>query len=208
MVYIANSERTTSKVIGWTCPYKQSKLNSFKRNHDKAVACFKWKFCRGGILYPKSFDTQLRIVVFTKQKLLKRKKEIAVRKKNKNPCVCLKISLIYASFHFRLYIPFPCKINITRGEFLEPFSLYDIQAMRWLSIYACCKTFWMVMYNEITHSCSKITSEKHTIHEFKELLTLLFPMFPFDPPENIRKPLVLVFDVFRRLKREHWKEKG
>ena len=126
MVYIANSERTTSKVIGWTCPYKQSKLNSFKRNHDKAVACFKWKLCRGGILYPKSFDTQLRIVVFTKQKLLKRKKEIAVRKKNKNPCVCLKISLIYASFHFRLYIPFPCKIISHAANFLSlsPYTIF------------------------------------------------------------------------------------
>ena len=29
-------------------------------------------------------------------------------------------------------------------------------------------------------------------------LTLSCPMFPFDPPENIRKPLVL----------EHWEEKG
>ena len=34
-------------------------------------------------------------------------------------------------------------------------------------------------------------------------LTLYFPMFTFDPPENIRKPL-----VFRGIKREHWEVKG
>ena len=52
-------------------------------------------------------------------------------------------------------------------------------------------------------------------------LTLFFPMFPFDPPENIRKPLSFLTrvhirgkkcswfsDVFREIKREHWEEKG
>ena len=31
-------------------------------------------------------------------------------------------------------------------------------------------------------------------------------MFPFDPPENIRKPLV--FWYFQWVKRKHWEEKG
>ena len=34
-----------------------------------------------------------------------------------------------------------------------------------------------------------IKTSEHLI-QFKSLLTLYFPMFPFDPPENIRKPLV------------------
>ena len=33
-------------------------------------------------------------------------------------------------------------------------------------------------------------------------LTLSFQMFPFDPPESIRKPLV--FSCFQGVKREHW----
>ena len=33
---------------------------------------------------------------------------------------------------------------------------------------------------------SKLTSDSESTPE----LTLVFPMFPFDPPENIRKPLV------------------
>ena len=36
---------------------------------------------------------------------------------------------------------------------------------------------------------------------FALILTLLFFMFPFDPPGNIRKPF-----VFRGFKREHWEE--
>ena len=35
-------------------------------------------------------------------------------------------------------------------------------------------------------------------------LTLFFPIFPFDPPENIRKPNFS--DVFRGIKKDHWKE--
>ena len=57
-------------------------------------------------------------------------------------------------------------------------------------------------------------------------LTLFFPMFPFDPPDNIKKPKisyslirtrtypyqgvrnVRFFDVFREIKMEPWEEKG
>ena len=35
------------------------------------------------------------------------------------------------------------------------------------------------------------------------VLTLIFPMFPFDPPEN-----PWFSDVFRGIKREHWEEKS
>ena len=35
-------------------------------------------------------------------------------------------------------------------------------------------------------------------------LTLFIPMFPVDPPENIRKPWFS--DVFRGIKKEHWEE--
>ena len=35
------------------------------------------------------------------------------------------------------------------------------------------------------------------------LITVSFPVFPFDPPGNIRKPF-----VFRGIQREHWEEKG
>ena len=38
------------------------------------------------------------------------------------------------------------------------------------------------------------------------LLTLYFPMFPFDPPENIRKPKDQ--KGIRGIKREHWEVKG
>ena len=34
------------------------------------------------------------------------------------------------------------------------------------------------------------------------ILTFFFPVFPFDPPENIR-----FSDVFRGIKREHWEKK-
>ena len=36
-------------------------------------------------------------------------------------------------------------------------------------------------------------------------LTIFFPMFPFDPAENIRKPFLCFLSG---LKREHWEEKG
>ena len=37
------------------------------------------------------------------------------------------------------------------------------------------------------------------------ILALSFPMFPFDPPENIRKPLVfLSFQECQNGKKEHW----
>ena len=42
----------------------------------------------------------------------------------------------------------------------------------------------------------------------EEPLTHFFPMFPFDPPENIRKSLVCFPDAFCRIKRENWEEKG
>ena len=38
---------------------------------------------------------------------------------------------------------------------------------------------------------------------FANLLTFFFPMFHFDPPENIRKPLGFS-DVFRGVKRKNW----
>ena len=38
------------------------------------------------------------------------------------------------------------------------------------------------------------------------LLNPFLPVFPFDPPENIRKPLV--FWYFQGVKRTHWEEKG
>ena len=41
------------------------------------------------------------------------------------------------------------------------------------------------------------------VKEFAFTLTLFFPMFPFDPLENIRKPW-----VFREIQREHWEENG
>ena len=44
------------------------------------------------------------------------------------------------------------------------------------------------------------------ILELFQPLTLYFPMFPFDPPENIRNQRFS--DVFRRIKREHWEVKS
>ena len=37
-------------------------------------------------------------------------------------------------------------------------------------------------------------------------MTLFFPMFPFDPPENIRTKRFP--DVFRGIKTKHWEGKG
>ena len=37
------------------------------------------------------------------------------------------------------------------------------------------------------------------------VLTLFFPIFPFDAPENIKN---LWFSVFKEIKRENWEEKG
>ena len=39
-------------------------------------------------------------------------------------------------------------------------------------------------------------------------LTIFFPMFPFDPAENIRNRFNVFFNVLSGLKREHWEEKG
>ena len=40
----------------------------------------------------------------------------------------------------------------------------------------------------------------------KDVMTLFFPMFPFDPPENIRTKCFP--DVFRGIKTKHWEGKG
>ena len=39
-------------------------------------------------------------------------------------------------------------------------------------------------------------------------LTLFLPMFPFDPPENIRKPNQRFSDIFREIKRDNCEEKS
>ena len=54
---------------------------------------------------------------------------------------------------------------------------------------------------------SLMLQHKHDLsYPYLRFLTLFFPMFPFDPPENIRKPGFLMFSGGS--KREHWQEKG
>ena len=40
---------------------------------------------------------------------------------------------------------------------------------------------------------------------FYKVLTLFFPMFPLDPPENRKQKRF--YDVFRGVKRKHWEGK-
>ena len=45
-----------------------------------------------------------------------------------------------------------------------------------------------VFYPNQTFLCSDFS--QFSVRGFDNVLTLFFPMFPFDPPENIRKPKV------------------
>ena len=52
---------------------------------------------------------------------------------------------------------------------------------------------------------NKINGRLKLLYRKNRYLTLYFPMFPLDPPENIRKPSE---NVFRGIKSEHWEVKG
>ena len=49
------------------------------------------------------------------------------------------------------------------------------------------------------------------LRKFEIVLTLFLSTFRLNPPKNIRKPkseYQRFSDVFKRVKREHWEEKG